>query len=93
MIVVGVFEKEASAKLDYAMSWAAYLATGDSVATGVWTASAGITVSSSPAPSMTDNVATVWLEGGTAGATYYIVCSITTVDGRIDARAIKIIVK
>jgi hypothetical protein len=92
-IQVAEFEKVPAAKLDFQMSWVPWLDDGDAVATANWTASAGITISSSPAPSLTANVATVWLEGGTEGNVYTLTCSITTTGGRSDARTFAISIR
>lgn len=92
-IQVATFEKIADAKLDFSMSWVPWLDEGDAVSTANWTATPGITISSSPAASLTANVAKVWIEGGTEGNVYTLTCSITTTGGRSDARTIAISIR
>lgn len=86
-MAIAEFEKDPAAKLDFTMSWVPWLSAGDSIATANWSATAGITISSSPAPSLSASVATVWLEGGTAGGTYTLTCAVTTTLGRSDERS------
>jgi hypothetical protein len=81
--------KDPSARLDYDVDWSEWIGT-DTIASVVWTVEAGIT---QYATSATATVATIWLEGGTAGADYTIGCRITTAGGRIDERSILIRVR
>lgn len=90
---VATFSKAPAAVLDYALSWVPWLTSGDAVASATWTAPSGITIASSPAPSLSANVATVWLSGGTNGVSYDIQCAVTTTGGRTDERTIRIYVE
>lgn len=49
-----------------------------------------LVVNDSPAPSVTDTVATAWLSSGTVGYDYPVTCHITTAAGRQDSRTITI---
>lgn len=92
-MIIAAFEKAPAAKLDFKMSWVPWLDAGDAIATATWSVTSGLTISSSPAPSLSANVATVWFEGGTAGISYTATCSVTTTGGRADERSIQIQVR
>jgi len=81
------FIKDPLATLDYTVDWSAWLATGDTLASVVWTVPTGLTKTTS---SNTTTAATIWLSGGNVTVTYNVTCDITTVDGRIDARELVI---
>lgn len=80
------FTKDPNAILDYKIDWATWLGV-DTIATVAWTVPTGITKDSQ---SNTTTTATIWLSGGTALATYELVCRITTAAGRQDDRTIGI---
>ena len=80
------FVKDPDAVLDYQVNWADWLA-GDTIATSTWIVPAGITQDSE---SETMTAATIWLSGGTLGASYELVNRITTAAGRTDDRTIRI---
>lgn len=92
-MIIAEFEKAPAAKLDFQMSWVPWLSAGDAISTAGWAVTAGLTISSSPSPSLAANVATVWFEGGTAGANYTATCTVTTTGGRTDERSIQIQVR
>ena len=76
-----------SAKLDHAVSFASWLADGDSLSTATVTAGAGITVhdgSVKPAPAIDGSDVVFWLSGGTGGVAYQGAVAVTTADGRED---------
>ena len=79
--------KDPQARLDYAVDWSLWL-SGDTIASVAWTVPAGLTMESQ---SHTATVATVWLAGGEVGATYTVVCEVTTAAGRTDDRTLEII--
>jgi hypothetical protein len=83
--------KDPDEKLDYAVDWSAWLPAGDTLASAAWTVPTGIT-QATPAPSIDDTTATVWLSGGTAGQSYPIACRVTTAQGRIVDRTLTILV-
>lgn len=87
--------------LDYAVDWAAltngtgasdWLATGETITASTWTVPSGIT-QTTPAPSFTDTVATIWLTGGTLDLSYSVTNHITTNQGRQQDRTITLIVR
>lgn len=75
------------AKLDYAVDWSAWLQSGETINASTWTVPAGIT-QSTPEPSNTATVATIWLTGGTIGQLYAVTNHITTSMGREDDRSL-----
>lgn len=91
--MIATYDKDPGATLDYSIDWSSWLPSGDTIDTATWTATTGLTVESSPAPSLAAGVATVWLSGGTAGTRYTATCQVTTTAGRIDERSIAIVVK
>ena len=76
------FTKDPDAVLDYEFDWSAWLGT-DTIATHTVTAPAGLTVDSTEA---TTTTVTMWLSGGTDGASYAVTCHIVTAAGREDDR-------
>lgn len=78
--------------LDYSLDWAAWLRTGEAIASSVWTVPAGLNLSSSGV----DGAATVaWISGGVAGTAYQVDNAVTT-DGsppRIAKRSFVIDIK
>lgn len=83
--------KDPDAKLPFTVDWTAWLAAEQDTASGVvWLVPTGLTEESTPAPSLTDGKATVWLSGGTLGADYDVVCRLTTTGGRIDDRTLRV---
>ncbi len=96
MSYLATFTKDPNAKLDYSVDWSTWLPAGDSISTAAWTVAgpdASLVVAGSPAPSHASGVATVWLEGGTAGNNYRATCRVTTTAGRIDDRTIELQVR
>lgn len=74
--------KDPSDVKDYAIEWADVL-TGEgetALATATWSTSSptGLTVASSPAPSIVGTQAVVWVSGGTAGVRYTLTCTVVT---------------
>jgi hypothetical protein len=90
--VAETFEKDPNARLDFAVSWTDWLGT-DTISTSTWTADAGITIESTPAPSLDGAKTVVWLSGGTAGQSYQVTNRITTAAGRTDDRSLWIRVR
>lgn len=83
------FIKDPNARLDFGIRWTEWLA-GDAIQSATWTVPTGLTKA---AESHSTDTAYVWLEGGTTGSSYPVMCRIETVGGRIDDRTIQIIVK
>lgn len=67
--------------LDYSWDWSLWMASGDTISTSTWTVPVGIT-QTTPAPSISGSVTTIWLTGGTAGQTYTVSNKIVTAQGR-----------
>lgn len=86
--------KDPQARLPFTMNWAQWLAGegGDIIESVEWSVPDGITQENSPAPSHTDDMATLWLSGGSAGQTYDITCRVLTAGGRIDERTLSVTV-
>ena len=83
------FTKDPDAVLDYEFDWSAWLGT-DTIATHTVTAPAGLTVDSTEA---TTTTVTMWLSGGSVGASYAVACHIVTAAGREDDRTVTITVQ
>ena len=81
--------KDPQAVLDYAFTWAAWLAAAETISSFTVTVPTGITLAS-PAPAQAAGVVTFWLSGGTVGTAYKVVCHITTNQGRQDDRTMTI---
>lgn len=83
-----VFAKDPDAVLDYMIDWSDWLGATDTIASATWTVPDGLTEDSS---TETTTTATIWLSGGTAGASYALVCRVVTTEGRTDDRTITIV--
>lgn len=81
------FIKDPDAVLDYKFDWTQWLALDEIIESSTVLPSPGITVDSSV---FTDNTSTVWLSAGTSGTLYSVTNRITTNQGRIDDRTIKV---
>jgi len=84
--------KDPNAILDYGFKFDKWLQTGETVTVSAWAADTGLTISSSPAPSINaaGNITTVWLEGGTEGINYHLKNHFTTSLGREDDRTMRV---
>lgn len=87
--------KDPLAVLDFMVDWAGtdpgpWLAVNEEITDSEWVIPAGITGSNE---SNTETTATVWLSGGTLGASYNIRNKITTNQGRTDIRTYEIAVR
>lgn len=67
--------------LDYAVDWSGWLADSETISASSWTVPSGIT-QTTPTPSFTTTVTTIWLTGGTLMTSYSVVNHITTNQGR-----------
>jgi hypothetical protein len=85
-----LYIKDPNSVLDYKWNWASWLQEGETITAATVTAEEGITVDSS---SDEDGTVTAWLSGGTDGRTYRVVNQITTSQGRVDERTIRIVVE
>jgi hypothetical protein len=85
---LAIVEKDPVAVLTYTISWAAWLATGDTISAVVWTVPTGIT---QDAVSNDSTTASITLSGGTHGETYDVKCKITTTAGLVDKRTLRFV--
>ena len=86
---MSAFVKDPDAVLDYKIDWLAWLAFGETISSKTVTATTGLTVDSSTITDSSTSV-TIWLSGGTAGASYTVTCQIVTSASRTDERSITI---
>lgn len=86
--------KDPAAVEDYGVDWSDVLDSygGDTIATSVWSVPSGIT-ETTPPPSFTGPLTSIWLSGGTAGVDYDLVNTITTTGGRTNQRTLRIRVR
>lgn len=77
------FSKDPDATLDFIFDWSSWLESTETITNHTITATTGIVVDSSTESA---GKVTVWLSGGTYGATYSIACKITTSSNRTDER-------
>jgi len=72
-----------TANLNQAVSFVDWLTPGDSIVSATVTADPGITIGSSPPPTVSGAEVIFWVTGGTLGATYIITVTITTAMGEV----------
>jgi hypothetical protein len=80
------FTQDPQAVLDYQFDWAGerpWLVAGDTISDATVTVTAGLTIEETVIAATT---VTVWLKGGTVGASYNVTCHIVTAGGREDER-------
>jgi len=78
------FRKDPDAVLDYLWDWTSWLQTGETITTSTFIVPTGITKNSD---TNTATTCTIWLSGGTIGATYKITNRIVTSAGRTNDRS------
>lgn len=83
------FTKDPDALLDYTMDWSPWLDIGDTITIALVTVPTGIVLETTVNDTTT---VTAWVSGGTVGEEYDVVYRITTVDGRVDDRTIRLFV-
>jgi hypothetical protein len=83
-------KKDPDAKLDYGFDWSLWLQTGETISASIWTIPSELTKISD---SFSSNETIVWLQGGENKKTYTIANKITTNQGRIDERSIRIVLR
>ena len=84
-------DKRVDEVADYKIDLADNLDSGDTITgTPTWTVPAGITKDSQ---SNDTTSVTIWLSGGTAGASYVIECQITTAQGRTKDRRLRVYIR
>ena len=72
-----------TAYLNQAVSFVNWLTPGDSIVSATVTADPGITIGSSPAPTVVGTDVVFWVTGGTLGSSYIITVTITTALGEV----------
>lgn len=83
------YVKDPEARLDYTWDWSDWLAeVVDTLSAATVTVPAGLTVVG--ASVVDEGVVTQRVSGGVLGATYRMVCQITTVGGLVDERSIEL---
>lgn len=85
-----VFEHAPGANLEYSVDWAASLKTDDTIESSTWDVPDGMELG---AVGNTGLVTTAWVSGGTVQQTYDIVNTITSAQGVVDSRLIKLLVR
>lgn len=88
---MSTFVKDPEAVLDYQVDWTNWLQTGETISTSTWTVPSPLTQ-----PTLASNTttkATVWLGGGTDGATYRVTNRVVTNGGRTNDRSLTIVVR
>lgn len=79
--------------LDYEWDFTAFLASGETIATAVITASADLTLNPSPhGTSHTSTTVTAWVTGGVPWTIYSLGCHITTSAGRERDQELRLLV-
>lgn len=81
--------KDPDEVLDYKIEWSSRL-SGDTISTSIWVVPSGITQVTNTNDS---NSTTIWLSGGTNGATYDILNRIETSGGRTMDQTVKLKIK
>ena len=85
-----IFVKDPEATLDYQIDWSLWLDSTDRITASTWTVPSGLTKVSD---TFTNTTTTIWLSGGTVGATYSVVNHITTYLARQDDRTLEIVIE
>jgi len=86
MSVLAKYSKDPDSTLDFSIDWADWIGT-DTISLSKWIIPGDLTITNQ---SNSSTKATVWLKGGVAGKTYYVVNRITTSGGRVDDRTLEI---
>jgi hypothetical protein len=89
-MIIGAFVKDPNSTIDFAVDWAEWLNTGDTVSSSSWEVPVGLTLSSE---GVTNNVTRAFLAGGIAGVDYMITNRVTTQGARIEDRSILVQVR
>lgn len=90
------YDHDPNAILDYNVDWGSgaapgpWLASGETISTSSWTIPSDLTLVTA---TKTDNQATAWISGGTAGVVYRITNRIVTSATRQDDRSITLVCK
>lgn len=84
--------KDPDSLIDYNIDWSKWLGSigSDIITSSSWIVPVGITRTND---TFSGDLTTIWLSGGTLGATYTITNRITTLNGRTQDQSIKIEIK
>jgi hypothetical protein len=82
--MIATFTKDPSENLDYTITWADWLAAGETIVTSTWVVPTGVV---GGATSSTTTTATTWISGGVDGTTYEITNHVVTSAGRVGDRS------
>lgn len=82
--------KDPNEVLDYGIDWSQRLSPTEVIISSAWTVPGGLVSSTE---SFGANSTTIWLSGGTEGATYTLVNRVGTDEGRVYDQSVKIKVK
>jgi len=81
--------KDPQARLDFAVDWSAWLPEGDTITSSLWLVPDDLATDT---PSIDGSTTVVWISGGVAGRTYQVINRVTTDEGRVDDRTLRITV-
>lgn len=84
------FTKDPAARLDWRFDWSDWLAAGETITESAFTVTGTLQVDVS---SHNGAKATVWITGGTAGKAGTVTHQVTTDQGRIDRRSVRVHVR
>lgn len=84
--MIRTYHKDPEDVLDYVINWERWLGD-DTISSSSWTVEDGLTKDSEDNDLLT---ATIWLSGGTLGATYTLTNSIVTAAGRQADQSIRV---
>lgn len=84
------FPKDPDEALDYGLDWTDNMVAGDTITNVQWFIPAGLTQGSS---AFTNNITSIFLSGGTENQVYAIRCRITTSQGRVLERTVRLRVR
>lgn len=81
------FKQDPAENLDYLLDWTVELAGDTIIGTPTVVATAGLTATYSASLS-TSTTTVIWMSGGTAGVSYQVACTVTTLVGRVLKRSV-----
>lgn len=83
--------KDPRSRLPVQIDWTDWLThEGTTIGASAWVADAGVTLDT---PAATAQVATVWVSGGTAGQVVALRNTITAMNGAIDSRSLRVVIR
>jgi hypothetical protein len=79
---VDVYTADPTSVLDYSKDWKSFLKDGETLVSSTWTIPEGIEEPPGKPQSITGDITTVWLTGGTNETLYVVTNHVVTSDGR-----------